>query len=97
MNKPHKHKDVIIAWANGAEVERYCKVNGIWDIVDSPSFDEYSQFRVKKEPKIVVTRCYIKPKEFSIGYNTVIEHGSFPNLQLEFTDGKLTDATIIND
>lgn len=52
MNKPHKHRDVIIAWANGEIVQRqdeqgwfdwYASIGGI------PNFD-FGNWRIK--PKI---------------------------------------------
>lgn len=43
-----KHYDVIIAWANGAEVERYSPVEKGWLISPSPSFFVDYQYRIKQ-------------------------------------------------
>ena len=43
-----KHYDVIIAWANGAEVEVYSTSSGIWVNCQHPSFIEYMQYRIKQ-------------------------------------------------
>ena len=48
MNKRHKHADVIIAWANGEEIEY--KWHGEWhdwDDNSTPSFYEECEYRIK--------------------------------------------------
>lgn len=60
----HKHHDLIIAWANGAEIEmRYKLDRGGWSgwyVVDQPSWHPgiTVEFRLKAEPKpdIVIER-----------------------------------------
>lgn len=55
MNKPHLHAEVIIAWANGAEIE-YSNAHypSEWREIENgtPSWSEHFQYRVK--PKTVV-------------------------------------------
>ena len=48
MNK-HKHHDVIVAWAAGAEIE-YLTTGGFWSAATSPIWDESRQYRIKPEP-----------------------------------------------
>lgn len=45
----HKHADVIIAWANGEEVEIF--YNGQWIDAKTPNFCAMYEYRIK--PKIV--------------------------------------------
>jgi hypothetical protein len=45
--KPHKHKDLIIAWANGAEIEYFDFVAKEWRVTSSPWWEESSIYRVK--------------------------------------------------
>ena len=46
QNKPHPHKDLIIAWANGAEIEeRYGTLP--WYQEDRPRWHPHYQYRVK--------------------------------------------------
>ena len=62
MRKPHKHAELIKAWADGAEIEYRDRHNtwtllpqqGDWD--DHPNFE----YRIKPEPKPDVVRyaCY---------------------------------------
>ena len=44
-NPPHKHRDLIIAWANGAKIE--CLGFGdTWDIVENPNWKS-DHYRIK--------------------------------------------------
>lgn len=49
-NKKHKHYDLIIAWANGAEIEVLC-FDGIWMTLPAPSWEEDYLYRIKPQPK----------------------------------------------
>lgn len=55
QNKRHVHADLIIAWANGAEIEyRRIVRRGTpdkWDDVKQPTWDEHTAYRIKVEPK----------------------------------------------
>ena len=64
--KPHKHAELIKAWADGAEIEerytgleenRWYEFSGYWDA------DDY-EYRIKPEPKPdVVGYCHLSLKE----------------------------------
>ena len=47
MGTPHKHRDVIIAWANGAEIEY--KEEGVWYLLPPlvPPYFEEAEYRIK--------------------------------------------------
>jgi hypothetical protein len=46
QNKPHPHKDLIIAWANGATIEeRYGHLP--WDQEDNPRWYPHYEYRIK--------------------------------------------------
>ena len=51
MNKPHKHSELIKAWADGAKIQ-YLE-NGIWADchVNGPAWDSTTEYRIKPEPK----------------------------------------------
>lgn len=51
MSQPHKHRDVIIAWANGAQIQFFDVDEWIDCHEDGPRWHEEKQYRVK--PKIV--------------------------------------------
>ena len=83
MTTPHKHRDLIIAWANGATIQ--CKSRGEWDTMDAPGSDGSQpgwfynfEYRLKPEPTIwymaVVNyggnATYIEPPHTSRGFAT---------------------------
>lgn len=50
-NPQHKHKDLIIAWASGAEIEKWGVNTGRWHTVQSPFWTTDTQYRIKpKQP-----------------------------------------------
>src|SRR5688572_21437516 len=56
MNTPHKHKDAIIAWANGATIEgrKPDSTSGPskeWTIMNGPGFHPNWEYRVKPVEK----------------------------------------------
>lgn len=64
--KPHKHADVIIAWANGAEIQFKEKNSSQWvDCVTSPSWLSDS-YRVK--PERVYPKSSLTIKEMKMAY-----------------------------
>ena len=48
--KPHKHAELIKAWADGAEIEFYDHRTQKWWGQDSPDWT-YAEYRIKPEPK----------------------------------------------
>ncbi len=46
MNKPHKHAEVIHAYADGAEIEGRAFESENWRVLSAPAFYEESQYRV---------------------------------------------------
>ena len=95
MNKPHKHAEIIKAWADGAEVEFRPSCTSSWWPTTTPTWDSYSEYRIKVK-EVVVTTC---AQLFNCGGIDII-HINHPeshtkNLKLTFTDGKLTAAEVI--
>jgi hypothetical protein len=45
-SKYHKHHDLIIQWAKGAEIE-LLDYNGVWENVTTPSWGKYTEYRIK--------------------------------------------------
>ena len=51
MGTKHKHYDVIVAWANGEEIE-IKNDNGEWEPkVYTPTWENWREYRIKPEPK----------------------------------------------
>lgn len=51
MKTPHKHANLIKAWADGAPLQYLSALNG-WLDVTNPGFDPNTSYRVKPEPKV---------------------------------------------
>ena len=51
MTTRHKHADVIIAWAEGAEIEYRKSPEYIWNSAESPGWYENYEYRVKPPAK----------------------------------------------
>lgn len=48
----HPHADLIIAWAEGAEIQWYNKEHDGWGVVKYPSWCPHEQYRIKpKKPQ----------------------------------------------
>ena len=47
MKKPHKHRDLIIAWANGEKIQY--KVDYEWVDYEHPSWCNLAEYRIKPE------------------------------------------------
>lgn len=47
MGQRHKHADVIIAWANGAEIEARSSTDRKWVVTCNPTWWEDVEYRVK--------------------------------------------------
>jgi len=46
--KPHKHRDIIIAWADGEDIQ-YSFKGSEWEDTDSPCWETNSEYRIKPE------------------------------------------------
>lgn len=51
MNQPHIHKDLIIAWANGAVIQRKDDIDGAWKDCAVPVWNPDNEYRIKPEPE----------------------------------------------
>jgi hypothetical protein len=51
MKTPHKHADIIKAWADGAEIEFRWDVRHDWRGFTAPSWGQTGDYRIKPEPK----------------------------------------------
>lgn len=58
MRAPHKHADIIKAWADGAEIQVYDTHNEVWRNSPTPIWDSGLKYRVfvEPEPDVVMTR-----------------------------------------
>ena len=105
-NKPHKHKDLIIAYANGAKIEYYHPTDNEWYGTSNPDWYEHIQYRIKPEPKPDVVKYMGLDCNIMTG---IVESGDFwgdfatvdhwdNQIKLTFCGdtGKLKSAEVIN-
>ena len=60
MNKPHKHADLIHAWAEGAEIQTF--YNGKWEYEPNPCFYLDKEYRIK--PRTVKREGWVNIYDF---------------------------------
>ena len=90
--KPHKHAEVIKAWADGAEIEYLSERTNCWWSCPSPDWLPHIQYRIKPQE---LTVMYIVEHLNNFRFP---EHWETPNLKLTF-DGittKLKKAEVIS-
>lgn len=51
MKTPHKHAELIKAWADGEEIEKRDSYCPVWVVVEQPVWNLDSEYRIKPEPK----------------------------------------------
>ena len=90
MGQPHKHAEVIKAWADGESIE--VQVGEEWQKVARPLFLVDSVYRVK--PKNITVHRKV---HFDTGNQiTRTYYNSDPNIEYTFDpDGKLLDAKVL--
>jgi len=94
MNIRHKHYEIIMAWAEGKDVEGYESTIDKWILCPKdrcPPFAEDCEYRIKPEPKPDLNR-----NVYMTAY-TCVFNGEEWNLRLKFDGetGKLKKAEVI--
>ncbi len=61
MNKPHKHAELIKAWADGCEAEYRTNTTSAWRVAKNPDWSVDCEWRIKPHPKadIVFVQNYM--------------------------------------
>lgn len=56
--RPHKHAELIKAWADGAKIQYYDTIDNVWRDIDMDEhlWYETAEYRIKPEEKIPVVR-----------------------------------------
>ena len=92
--KPHKHAELIKAWADGAEIQvKYTDDPQYWVDKNYPSWHPDDQYRIKPEPKPDVNEyVFVKNAYEPISWNCIAN-----NLKLTFDGetGELKSAEVI--
>lgn len=65
MGQKHKHHDLIVAWASGADIEYRLHKDLEWRLCkdNSPIWDELTEYRIKPEEKKPVETSYFYSDE----------------------------------
>jgi len=99
--KPHKHAELIKAWADGqAEVEyRYPKDDGslsLWKDLTQCVFHEWYEYRIKPEPKPDVVTYYSIDTD-GVWWRTYQTDNMKPNIAIAFDGetGELKSAEVL--
>lgn len=58
MGTPHKHAELIKAWADGAEIQWFNPIEKSWRDVKNPFWSINTKYRIKPEPKKVQYRFF---------------------------------------
>ena len=97
MRKPHKHAELIKAWADGEDIEVYDLIQEDWVDCDYPKWHDDHEYRIKPEPKPdVVKYCSVIDGQQYLGGLTVAKYKN-DNLKLTFDSetGALKAAEVL--
>ena len=100
--KPHKHAELIKAWADGAEIQSKGLIGSptytpVWEDDKNPRWSEYYEYRIKPEPRPDVVK-YVSVTFFCKEYVGIQDaHASNANLVIYFDGetGELKSAEVI--
>ena len=103
--KPHKHAELIKAWADGAEIEWKSKVTNEWRLFDNETdawIHDY-EYRIKPEPKPDVVKVFILESHCFAGLrfseSTPVEYAiseqQFIKCMFDGETGKLKSAEVL--
>ena len=92
MKTPHKHADVIKAWADGAEVQYRCSASGDWMPATCPGWSHIATYRIKPEPK---PDRNVAAWVFSDGSAMVLTRDSNVKFTFDGETGKLKAAEVL--
>lgn len=105
MNVPHKHVEIIKAWAEGYQIEAYNPERDSWISVAEPGWFADIEYRVKPgviERTRVINEEYVvridqNPfDEDSLDLTNECQKYQHYNLKLLFKNGDLVDAEVID-
>ena len=96
--KPHKHAELIKAWADGAEIEAFDSCTDQWIRASSPSWQNQIEYRIKPEPKPDVVK-YVYADFSDKAYSFLLDEVGMgdSNLKLTFDGetGELKSAEVL--
>lgn len=94
MGQPHKHAEVIKAWADGAEVQ--VNVFGYWEDMGDNPWPKWDGNNYRVKPKNIVVQRYVSYNVAQAITRTL--NYAYHECNIEYTfdpDGKLLDAKVL--
>lgn len=83
---PHKHCELIKAWADGAEIEARESDTHEWGFCKHPAWVDFYEYRIKPKPdKVVYASSRYNGQDTSLGFRCQFEKDA--NIRLTF-DGE---------
>lgn len=88
--KPHKHAELIKAWADGAEIQYKDELGEweTWDGYNAPPWYPNEEYRIKPEQKPDVPEGLIDPKSYYQGFedgkNSVLKPEPKPDVAMYY-------------
>ena len=100
MNKPHKHSELIKAWANGAEIQIKRDGHAHWEDIDHPIWRTDAIYRIKPETKpdfVLYTSVHSADRFSALVNNAYMGPDPLSNLKIVFDGdtGKPKSAEVI--
>ena len=103
MSVPHKHAEIIKAWADGYQVEAYNPERDSWISVVEPGWFNDIEYRVKpgviepRDPVVLTYDVQVEQDPFSDDLIDLRNYDDNYNLRLVFVNEKLVGAFVIED
>ena len=93
--KPHKHAELIKAWADGAEIECLVQPSNKWELREQPIWSVDSTYRIKPQQKHDLIS--VQSVQWNFFSNSVWWQGCKANLKLTFDGetGELKSAEVL--
>ena len=98
MKTPHKHAELIKAWADGAEIEFFENVCHAWlDCTNNkPAWDEFTAYRIKTKKKPdVITYYYVNMDKELARWSCLHTSNADLRIIVDGETGKLKSAEVI--
>ena len=96
MKTPHKHADLIKAWADGAEIEfRWNGGRDDWRRITAPRWDQDGDYRIKPEPKPDAVRLLRAELHHGFPHIYMVDMATNLKLTFDYETGKLKAAEVI--
>lgn len=80
MGERHKHADLIIAWANGEQIQYYDDLIERWIDIDKPNWLQNTEYRIKPQYNTLNT----------------IDNSTLSEIKVLYTPDKQLSATILD-